>query len=163
MSYLERISPEGQKRLLAIDGGGIRGVIAIEILGVLEERLREALGAPSDFVLADCFDYVAGTSTGAIIATCIAKGFGVAEMRVFFDDGARKLLVRAPIWDRLKYQYLAEGLTSKLKADRAATRSAPRACGAVALYCFGRYPNVKYARHINTRCRTPIAYDAGIR
>lgn len=117
MSYLERVKSPGPKRLLALDGGGIRGVIAIEILGVLEEKLRAATGGRPDFVLADYFDYVAGTSTGAIIATCIAKGFAVAKMRRFFEEGARSLLVRAPIWDRLKYQYLAEGLVEKLQEE----------------------------------------------
>jgi patatin-like phospholipase/acyl hydrolase len=117
LSYRDRVSHPGPKRLLAIDGGGIRGVIAIEILGVLESRLRDALGSRPDFVLADYFDYVAGTSTGAIIATCVAKGFSVERMREFFREGARSLLTRAPMWQRFNYQYLAEGFTAKLQAE----------------------------------------------
>jgi patatin-like phospholipase/acyl hydrolase len=55
--------------LLALDGGGIRGVITLEILAAIESIVRAKLG--SDAVLADYFDYVAGTSTGAIIAACL--------------------------------------------------------------------------------------------
>jgi patatin-like phospholipase/acyl hydrolase len=117
VSYRERIGRPGPKRLLALDGGGIRGVIAIEILGVLESRLRDALGGRPDFVLADYFDYVAGTSTGAIIATCIAKGFSVERIRQFFREGARSLLTPAPLWRRFNYRYLAEGFAAKLKEE----------------------------------------------
>jgi hypothetical protein len=48
------------KTLLAIDGGGIRGLIAARVLAELEERT----GKP----VADGFDLVAGTSTGGILA-----------------------------------------------------------------------------------------------
>ena len=59
-------------KLLALDGGGIRGLITIEVLAELERVLQQALGKDDKFVLADYFDYVAGTSTGAVIATCLA-------------------------------------------------------------------------------------------
>jgi len=48
------------RRILAVDGGGIRGIIAARILVELEKRA----GKP----LATVFDLIAGTSTGGIIA-----------------------------------------------------------------------------------------------
>jgi len=48
-------------------------VITLEVLKRLEQIMRERSGKP-DLVLSDYFDYVAGTSTGAIIATCISIG-----------------------------------------------------------------------------------------
>jgi len=43
-------------RLLALDGGGIRGIITIEVLAELERVLQQALGKDDTFVLADYFD-----------------------------------------------------------------------------------------------------------
>lgn len=67
------------KRILALDGGGIRGVFSLEILLRMQTLLREYHGAP-DMVLADHFDLFAGTSTGAIIATCLCWGMTVEEI-----------------------------------------------------------------------------------
>src|SRR5439155_1915722 len=71
------------KRLLALDGGGIRGVFSLEILARIEAHLRRTRGQP-DLVLADYFDYVAGTSTGAIIATCLSWGMSVAQVQELY-------------------------------------------------------------------------------
>ena len=54
-------------RLLSIDGGGVRGVVALEVLARIEQVLRDETGDP-ELVLGDWFEYVGGTSTGAIIA-----------------------------------------------------------------------------------------------
>jgi predicted acylesterase/phospholipase RssA len=51
---------------IAIDGGGIRGVIATQALSMLEQ----ALGKP----LHEVFRLAAGTSTGSIISSGIASG-----------------------------------------------------------------------------------------
>jgi len=64
------------KRILALDGGGIRGVFTLEILLRMQTLLREHYGAP-EMVLADHFDLFAGTSTGAIIATSLCWGMSV--------------------------------------------------------------------------------------
>lgn len=96
MSYLDRLDPSGPKRLLALDGGGIRGVITLEILECLERSLAAAHGkSADDFRLADYFDYVGGTSTGAIIATGIALGMSVAQIRTFYTEGARTMFKRS--------------------------------------------------------------------
>ena len=51
MSYRDRIDFARTKKLLALDGGGIRGVITLEVLLRLESMLAEELGAGDDFVL----------------------------------------------------------------------------------------------------------------
>jgi patatin-like phospholipase/acyl hydrolase len=57
------------KKILSIDGGGIRGIIPGQVLVALERKLQEKSGNP-DARLAEYFDFFAGTSTGGIL-TCI--------------------------------------------------------------------------------------------
>lgn len=62
---------ENTKRLLSIDGGGIRGLIPAKFVHYLELVVSQALSAdgyPYDAYIADYFDVFAGTSTGGIIA-----------------------------------------------------------------------------------------------
>src|SRR5262245_19792692 len=74
-----------QRRLLALDGGGIRGLITVGILEHSEEDLRQASGR-AEFRLADYFDFIGGTSTGAILAAVLSAGLSVAELRQFYQE-----------------------------------------------------------------------------
>jgi hypothetical protein len=102
-------------KLLALDGGGIRGLITIEVLGRIEALLRQALHADEDFTLAGYFDYVAGTSTGAVIATCVSLGMKVDEIRAMYLESADLMFDRASIFRRLRYKYDSEPLALKLQ------------------------------------------------
>ena len=86
MSLEIKKKKEGPRKLLALDGGGIRGIITLEVLAKIESELQSKLGRGNDFVLSDYFDYVAGTSTGAIIATCLSLGMRIDESRQFYID-----------------------------------------------------------------------------
>jgi len=57
-----------RKRILSIDGGGIRGIIPGQILVILEEKLKAKTGNDNARI-ADYFDLISGTSTGGIL-TC---------------------------------------------------------------------------------------------
>lgn len=103
------------RKLLALDGGGIRGMIAIEVLAEIESVLQKRLGRGDDFVLADYFDYIAGTSTGAIIATCLALGKRVDEIRQFYIDSGPAMFSRAGWLHRLRYKFDHQRLAAKLK------------------------------------------------
>ncbi|XP_065308723.1 85/88 kDa calcium-independent phospholipase A2 isoform X3 [Dermacentor albipictus] len=58
--------PQPRSRVLCLDGGGIRGLIIIQMLVALEA----IIGQP----ILDCFDWVAGTSTGGVLALLLARG-----------------------------------------------------------------------------------------
>lgn len=60
-------------RVLCLDGGGIKGLVLIQILLEIES----AVGRP----IKDCFDWIGGTSTGAILALGIAKGVSLQYMK----------------------------------------------------------------------------------
>jgi uncharacterized protein len=95
----ERLERKGPHKLLAIDGGGIRGVLALQILAKIESLLREE-SANSDYRLADYFDYVAGTSTGAIIAAGISLG----KILDFYLKNGSDMFDKANIVRRLQYK-----------------------------------------------------------
>jgi uncharacterized protein len=80
-----KIAAAPRKRILSLDGGGVRGVFTIEILARIEALLRDELGQPG-LVLADHFHFMAGTSTGAIIATLLSWGEPVAHIRQLYQD-----------------------------------------------------------------------------
>lgn len=105
MSYRERVTAPGPKKLLALDGGGIRGVLSLEVLAAIERTLRLALDADDSFVLADYFDYLAGTSTGAIIAAGLAIGMSADELRTLYVRHGVEMFDRAAITKRFRYRY----------------------------------------------------------
>lgn len=102
MSHLDAIlDPQRTpKKLLSIDGGGIRGLIAIEFLAEVERLLRERFAVP-DLVLANYFDYVGGTSTGAIIATLVSWGYTTEEIRSFYTTGGKTMFQPANLFSAI--------------------------------------------------------------
>ncbi len=115
MNFADKISQTGPKRLLALDGGGIRGLISVEVLAAIESMLQRRLRRGDDFVLADYFDYIAGTSTGGIIATCLAWGMRVSQVREFYQDNGKTMFDKASILKRFRYKYEDEALAEKLR------------------------------------------------
>jgi predicted acylesterase/phospholipase RssA len=120
------------KRILALDGGGLRGVLSLGLLERVEDLLRERHGGHDDFRLCHYFDLIAGTSTGAIIAAALAQGWSVGELRekyfslgkqVFEKSLFRKGLLRAKYDEQLLTQQLRDlfGQDTTLGSDRILT------------------------------------------
>jgi hypothetical protein len=57
---LDRFYAPGPKRILALDGGGVRGIVSIAFLEAIETQLRSH---DPDARLCDYFDLIGGTST----------------------------------------------------------------------------------------------------
>lgn len=78
----EHLRNDGRpKRILALDGGGLRGILTLGILQKIEDILRDRHGNSAGFRLSHYFDLIAGTSTGAIIAATLAMDWTVEEIR----------------------------------------------------------------------------------
>jgi hypothetical protein len=109
--YWERQWPDERKKLLALDGGGLRGIITLEILA----RMEEILGAGDEsFVLADYFDYIAGTSTGAIIAAALSLGHRVAEVQALYRKLAPQIFRKRFLPARVRSLYKDRRLSQEL-------------------------------------------------
>lgn len=83
----------GTKTLLALDGGGIRGLLTLQILKRMESLAQEQAHDPT-VRLCDCFDYIAGTSTGGMIAAGLSIGLSVAEIERFYLNNAEAIFTR---------------------------------------------------------------------
>lgn len=82
-SLLERFKAPGPKRILSLDGGGIRGAVTLGYLQKLESIIQERHQDP-EMRLCDYFDLIGGTSTGAIIAACLAIGKSASEVKELY-------------------------------------------------------------------------------
>ncbi len=89
-SLAEHLDRAGPKRILALDGGGLRGIVTLQYLAKIESLLRARFKDPN-YVLADYFDLIGGTSTGAIIAAALALGFPVEKIVGFYEDLATRI------------------------------------------------------------------------
>ena len=69
---------ESPKRVLSIDGGGIKGVFPASFLASVEERI--------DGNVADYFDLIVGTSTGGIIALGLGLGYSAKDILDFYKN-----------------------------------------------------------------------------
>lgn len=115
----------GPKRMLALDGGGVRGAISVAFLERIEEILAEenpkaanagsAAPSPQDppqstaipgtsqtephtaIRLGDYFDLIGGTSTGSLIATALALGYTIDQVKDFYLTRASRVF-KKPFW-----------------------------------------------------------------
>jgi uncharacterized protein len=109
-------------RILAIDGGGIRGIFPAAVLAGLEERYLCGRS------VADYFDLIAGTSTGGIIALGLGAGLTSGDLqRLYIERGDEifppcgpgvvgRIERRLRTWRRvLRYSYDQEALARVLR------------------------------------------------
>lgn len=66
------------KRILSIDGGGIKGVFPASFLATVEDTIGDRVG--------NYFDLIVGTSTGGIIALGLGLGFSATEILGFYEQ-----------------------------------------------------------------------------
>jgi len=97
------------KRILSLDGGGIRGVFSLQILARIEELLRAERSNPN-LVLADEFHLIAGTSTGAIISAFLSWGLSVREVENLYITRSNEMFAREPWYRRWKAKYRSEAI-----------------------------------------------------
>lgn len=101
-----------RKRILTIDGGGIRGVFSAAII----EAMEAVTGKPCR----ELFDCFYGTSTGAILAAGLAIGLTARDLKQFYITKGATVFTKVPWWHVIKrnlfWTYTAEPLENELAA-----------------------------------------------
>jgi hypothetical protein len=85
---------------IAIDGGGIRGVIVTKALSMLEQQIGQPLH--------NVFRLTAGTSTGSIIAAGLASGLSASQLFDMYRQLSGEVFKkgwRARFWYLFNYRY----------------------------------------------------------
>ncbi|HEX5086709.1 MAG TPA: patatin-like phospholipase family protein [Nocardioides sp.] len=108
----------------------MRGVVALEVLARIEQVLRDETGDPT-LVLGDWFDYVGGTSTGAIIAGGVAIGLPVSRIQELYRENMRSIFTRAGLFDLVRARYDEAGIETVLRRELGEERT----LGAADLRC----------------------------
>jgi len=104
----------GPKKLLTLDGGGVRGAISVAFLERIERLLSQGRSTPVR--LADHFDFIGGTSTGAVIAGALALGYRTDQVKDFYvrlaPHAFKREFWRVPI---LQARFDARGLRREIE------------------------------------------------
>jgi len=101
------------KRLLSIDGGGLKGLIPAEALIAIESQLDTLSGQSRP--LCERFDLIGGTSTGAILAVGLALGLKAAELRDFYLEFGKKIFTKVFLPVRFWHKYPSGPLETELQ------------------------------------------------
>lgn len=100
------------KRLLCVDGGGLRGLLPARLL----EHAEQVNGKP----IVDGFDLIAGTSTGGIIAIGLVAGLPASQLAELYSKRGAQIFSRSVEWEfesgagHLKPKYQATALEAIL-------------------------------------------------
>ncbi len=95
---------------IAVDGGGIKGIICTRALAILEDNLGQTSH--------DIFRLAAGTSTGSIISAGIAAGISAKDMYAFYMQLGSEIFprtLRSMLWPLTRYRYSPEPLRIELE------------------------------------------------
>ena len=95
---------------IAIDGGGIRGIIVTKALSMLEKELDQPLH--------DIFRLTAGTSTGSIIAAGLASGLTAEHLNQMYLGLGREIFnksLRTALWIFFNHRYMQAPLKNALQ------------------------------------------------
>lgn len=114
-----KIDPK-RRAILCLDGGGMRGILTIQLL----KKLEEVAGIPCY----DLFDMVAGTSTGGIIAGLITMGKTAVEIETFYENLVTQVFdkkflgnrfISPPAFTKEKYRGLLKDLINDITLQKA--------------------------------------------
>ena len=111
-ALLDRFDAKTPKKILALDGGGIRGALTLGYLKKMEDILKAKHPDKPDFRMSDYFDLIGGTSTGAIIAGLLSMGKTVDDIIKLYMDLGEKIFAEKRGWWNPKFWFATYGYES---------------------------------------------------
>ncbi|KAF2465829.1 FabD/lysophospholipase-like protein [Lindgomyces ingoldianus] len=98
-----RLKPEfAGVRILSLDGGGVRGIVELEVLRLLQKQLGDRLP------IQNFFDIIVGTSTGSIIALALGVlGLSVDDCTTKFSELCRTAFTKRKTYMTLRSKFSA--------------------------------------------------------
>lgn len=158
MSYQNK---ENQKfKVLALDGGGIRGVVSARILKEVETILSETKGQK----LHEYFDLIAGTSTGSILAAGIACQMNAQQIIDIYQNEGKNIFLDSVRWQR-KWRILSQFFGSNMlypheSGDKGLAKVLERAlCATPVGKKLGRCPTMAEVKQHTKSQLLILAYD----
>ena len=114
MTLEQHFAPGSNKKILSLDGGGIRGALTAGYLEKLEKIIRDKTG-DQNMLLCDYFDLIGGTSTGAIIAALLATGKTATEVKdLYLSMGGKIFKGKRDWWNPLEtFKFLKAEFSEK--------------------------------------------------
>ncbi len=112
--------PRDHRVLLCLDGGGMRGILTIQLL----KKLEEVAGVPCY----ELFDMVAGTSTGGIITGLITTGHNAVEIEELYENLVTQVFdrrtlgnrfINPPAFTKESYRTLLQGVVHDVTLEEA--------------------------------------------
>ncbi|MGC1306290.1 MAG: patatin-like phospholipase family protein [Phormidesmis sp.] len=101
------------KRILSIDGGGIRGLIPAMVLAEIEERSNRSIS--------DSFDLIAGTSTGGIIALGLSKAndegtpqFSAEYLSEIYKSKGKEIFPQSTVRSAIRHFWRGFGISEEV-------------------------------------------------
>ncbi|XP_044263334.1 calcium-independent phospholipase A2-gamma-like [Tribolium madens] len=133
LGYAGPVSGKGV-RILSIDGGGVRGILVIEMLKKLEELTGKRIS--------EMFDLICGVSTGAIIASLVGvKRYTLDEISEIYKNLSIQIFTQSPlkgtsnlVWSHSYYdtarweKLLQEQIGSQTLISTSRSSKCPRLC-----------------------------------
>ena len=96
-------------KILSLDGGGIRGVMAVRILQEIEKQIQERKGQS----IQGYFDLIAGTSTGALTTGSLIAGMNSSQVINIYKNEGLDIFPYQSYWSLNRFSlYLKYGLSA---------------------------------------------------
>ena len=139
-------------RILSLDGGGVRGIVAAKMLAKIEKEINQPLN--------EYFDLIVGTSTGSIVAAAIATGRSSEEIVEFFQNKSSIIFPYQSLFSLKRIPLILKyGISAPKYSDRGLIQVLRGALGETRLFDIGTSPRLLIVSY-DTIERNPIIFKS---